>query len=128
MITENHDQIPTLGRLARRTLGTCIGALENRAELFAVEFDEENNRALKMVIFGAAAMFMGMMAVLLVTALIIFLVPEADRKWAALGFVVFYLAGAVGAGLAVKSLLKHTPFAESLNQIKKDAEFLDAFK
>ena len=125
---ENHDQIPTLGRLARRTLGTCIGAIENRAELFAVEFDEENNRVLKMVIFGAGGMFMAMLAVLLGTGLIIFIVPEAARPWAALGFAIFYLVGAVGAGLAVKSLLKHTPFAESLNQIKKDAEFLDAFK
>jgi hypothetical protein len=34
----------------------------------------------------------------------------------------------MAAGLVVKGLLKRAPFAESLNQLKKDAELLDAFK
>jgi uncharacterized membrane protein YqjE len=127
-MTETDHQLPTLGRLARRTLSTCIGAVENRAELFAVEFEEEYDRLMKMVMFGVIGVFLAMMTILLVTALVIFLVAEPYRVWAALGFAVFYLAGAAGAGLAVKGLLKQTPFAESLNQIKKDAELLDAFK
>lgn len=127
-MTENNHQIPTLGRLARRTLGTCIGALENRAELFALELEEENDRVLKMVVFGVTGLFLGMMTVLLLTALIVFLVPLAVRPWAALGFAIFYLAGAVAAGLAVKTLVKKAPFSESLKQLKKDAEFLDTFK
>jgi uncharacterized membrane protein YqjE len=127
MIEADH-QLPTLGRLARRTLSTCIGALENRAELFALEFEEENDRLMRLVMFGVAGLFFAMMTVLLVTALVIFLVPDAYRVWAALGFAVLYLAGAAGAGFMVKGLLKQTPFAESLNQIKKDAEILDAFK
>lgn len=125
---QREQQLPTLGRLARRTVSTCLGALQNRAELFALEFEEENDRLMKMVIFGVMGMFLGMMTILLVTALVIFLVPEEHRVWAALGFAVLYLAGAVGSGLAVKGLLKQTPFAESLKQIKKDSELLDAFK
>jgi uncharacterized membrane protein YqjE len=122
------EQMPTLGRLARRTGATCLGALQNRAELFAVEFEEENDRLLKLVLFGLGAMFLAVLTVLLVTGMVIFLVPEAYRVWAALGFAVLYFLGTVGALLAIKSLLKQTPFAESLNQIKKDAELLDAFK
>lgn len=127
-MTTSEDQIPTLGRLARRTAATCLGALENRAELFAVEFQEENDRLLKLVLFGVGALFLGMMTVILVTGLIIFVVPEDYRVWAALGFAVFYFLGAVVAVLAIKALLKHAPFAESLNQIKQDAELLDALK
>jgi uncharacterized membrane protein YqjE len=127
MIETDH-QLPTLGRLARRTVSTCIGALENRAELLALEFEEENDRVMKLVLFGVGGMFLGMMTVLLLTAVIIFLMPEPDRIWAALGFAVLYLAGAIGAGLVIKKLLKQTPFSESLNQIKKDAELLNAFK
>lgn len=127
-MTTAEEQIPTLGRLARRTAATCLGALENRAELFAVEFQEENDRLLKLVLFGVGALFLGMMTVLLVTGLIIFVVPQDDRVWAALGFAVFYFLGAVAAVLAIKGQLKQAPFAESLNQIKKDAELLDAFK
>ncbi|HXS67424.1 MAG TPA: phage holin family protein [Candidatus Polarisedimenticolia bacterium] len=127
-MTDTEQPLPTLGRLTRRILATFIGALENRAELFAVEFEEENDRILKLVMFGVGGCFLTMMGILLITAVIIFVVPEPDRIWAALGFAIFYLAGAVAAGLAVKKLIKHIPFSESLNQIKKDAQALDAFK
>jgi uncharacterized membrane protein YqjE len=126
MIAE--DEIPTLGRLARRTAATFLGALQNRAELLAVEFEEEHDRMLKLVLFGISALFFAMLSILLVTATIIFLVPEAYRVYAALGFAVLYLLAAVAAIFAVKGLLKKKPFAESLDQFKKDAELLDAFK
>ncbi len=127
-MTETDQSLPTLGRLAQRTLATFAGALRNRAELFTVEFEEENDRILKLVLIGAGGCFLGMMAVMLLTAIIIFLVPEAQRVWAALVFAVLYLAGAVAAVFTVKKLVKQTPFSESLNQIKKDAQLLDAFK
>lgn len=126
MIAE--EQIPTLGRLARRTTATILGALQNRAELLAVEFEEENDRMLKLVLFGVGALFFAMLTVLLITATIIFLVPEEDRVYAALGFAVLYLIGTVSAIVVLKGLLKRTPFAESLDQFKKDAELLDALK
>jgi len=127
-MTDTDQPMPTLGRLTRRTVGTLIGAFENRAELFAVEFEEENDRLLRMVVFGVTTLFLAMMTVLLLTGIIIFVVPDAYRIYAAVAFAVLYLAGAVAAGMAVKKLNKQAPFAESLKQIKKDAEFLDTFK
>lgn len=127
-MTDTDNQLPTLGRLARRTLSTFIGALENRAELFAVEFEEENDRVLKMVFFAVTGLFLGMMTVVLVTGMVIFLVPEAYRIYTAVAFAVLYLSGAAFAGLTVKKLIKKAPFAESLNQIKKDAQLLDTLK
>jgi uncharacterized membrane protein YqjE len=121
-------QLPTLGRLAHRTAATIVGALQNRAELFAVEFEEENDRVLKMVLFGVGALFLSGMGILLLTGTIIFLVPEQYRVYAAGGFTLLYLGGGAAAGLTVKSLVKKTAFSESLNQLKKDAEILDAFK
>jgi len=126
--TDTDYQLPTLGRLARRTVGTLVGALQNRAELFAVEFEEENDRLLKMVIFGVSALFLLGMAVLLLTGTIIFLVPEQYRVYAAAGFTLLYFGAGAGAVFTVKNLLKKTPFAESLKQLKKDAEVLDTFK
>jgi len=126
--TDTEYQLPTLGRLARRTAATIVGALQNRAELFAVEFEEENDRLLKMVILGVGALFFLGMAVLLLTGTIIFLVPEQYRAYAAGGFTLLYLLGGIGAALTVKKLVKKTPFTESLKQLKKDAEILDSFK
>lgn len=122
------EQLPTLGRLARRTFSTCLGALQNRAELLAVEFEEEHDRVLRLVLCGIIALFCVMMALLLLTAVIIFLFPEEYRVYAALGFGVLYVLGAAAAGIVLKDLLNRTPFAESLNQLKKDADLLDAFK
>jgi len=124
----DEQQLPTLGRLARRTVATCLGAFQNRTELLALEFEEENDRLLRLVIFGVSGLFLAMMTLLLITATIIFLFPEADRIWAALGFAALYLVGTVAAGIIIRGLLKRVPFVESINQIKKDGELLDAFK
>ena len=127
--TETTDyQLPTLGRLAHRTAATIVGALQNRAELLTVEFEEQTGRLLKMVVLAVGALFLTGMFLLLITGTIIFLVPEQDRVYAAGGFAAFYLIAAVAAGLSIKSLLKSPPFCESLRQFKKDAEILDAFK
>jgi len=69
-----------------------------------------------------------MMTTMLITATVIFLVPEESRVYATLGFAGFYLAGTVAAVWLLKGLLKRTPFAESLNQLRKDSEILDALK
>jgi uncharacterized membrane protein YqjE len=121
-------QTPTFGKLASRTIGTCLGALENRAELFVVEFEEESERMLQLVIFAAGGLFLGMMTMFLVTGIIIFVVPPEYRLYVAVGLAVLYLAGTVTAVFTVKKLLQKTPFAESLKQIKKDAELLEALK
>jgi len=126
--TDTENELPTVGRLARRTAATILGALQNRAELFTVEFEEENDRILKMVICAVGAVFLAMMAMLLITGTVIFLVPEAYRVYAAGGFAVLYLGGAGAAVLIMKKLVKTPPFSESLNQFKKDAELLDTFK
>jgi len=128
MITDTCNDTPSVGRLARKTLGTTLGALENRLELFMVEMQEEKGRILGVVLAGIGALFLAMMTVLLLTATIIFLVPPESRLWAAIGFTVFYLVGTIAAIFSLKSLLKRVPFSESLGQIRKDREILDVFK
>ena len=126
--TETENQLPTLGRLARRTASTIVGAIQNRAELFTLEFEEENDRLLKMVICAVGGLFLAMMALLLITGTVIFLTPEQYRVYTAAGFAALYLAGAIAAGVMIKKLIKAPPFAESLKQLRKDSELLDAFK
>src|SRR5690242_5415503 len=103
---ETRNQTPSLAGLARKTFATGLGALENRAELFMVEMQEEKGRVLGLVLVGVGALFLAMMTMLLLTGTIIFLVPEESRLWAAVGFTVFYLAGTIGAVFALKAMLK----------------------
>ena len=126
--TDRDYQLPTLGRLAKRITATLLGSLHNRAELFTVACEEENKRLLKVLLLGVGALFLGEMAMLLLTSTIIFLMPERYRVYAAAGFTLLYLVGATGAVLAIKKLTKTSPFAESLKQLKKDSELLKALK
>jgi len=88
-------------RLARRTVSTCIGRLENRAELFrSWEFEEETTGD-KLVMFGVGGLLSNDS-------------PAGDRNHyllsprlsvnAAFGWVL--ISQEPGAGLAVKNLLK----------------------
>lgn len=128
IMTETENGAPSVTRLTRKTLTTALGALENRAELFMVELQEERGRTINLIVLGIGALFLAMMTVLLLTAIVIFLVPDAYRLYAAIGFTVLYLAGTLGAVFGMKSLLKRVPFSDSLGQVRKDRELLDVFK
>lgn len=128
MITETDNELPSLGRLTRRVLATGLGALQNRGELFLVELQEEKGRLLKLILVGVGALFLAMMTALLITGTVIFLLPEDVRIWGVIGFTVLYLGATIWAILTLKGALKNIPFAESLHQIKKDSELLDAIK
>jgi uncharacterized membrane protein YqjE len=85
--------------------------------LFTVEFEEENGRLLKMVIFGMSAVFLGMMGLLMVTGTIIFLVPEPYRLYAAIAFSVLYLGGAAAARIGPRHAGKPAGGAEPFQEI-----------
>jgi uncharacterized membrane protein YqjE len=110
----------TLGRLAQ----AGVGALRVRAELLAVEWQEERLRLTHVMLLGVGAALLGMMGLLLLTAIIIFLFPVELRLWAAGGLMLLYWLGAVGAWVKLRSLLDQQPFTETIEQTRKDAECL----
>jgi uncharacterized membrane protein YqjE len=126
----NPPNPPGLFSLFRRMGITAVSALQNRAELLAVELREENLRLVELFIWGLTACFLGLMFLIVVTFTVIYLFSPNYRVFAALGFCVLYLAGAVFALLNLKALAKSasTPFADSIGEIKKDAEWLESLK
>lgn len=110
------------GRLAR----TGVGALRNRIELFAVEWQEERARLVELIIWLVALLFLGMLGVLLLTVTIILLFPPEYRLYVAGGFTLLYLIGAGVAMAVVKSVLKQEPFTETIEQARKDGAWLDS--
>ena len=117
-----------LGTLASRIGKTTLGALTNRGELLAVEWQQEKARLTQLLILAIGLMFLGMLGALLLTATIIFLFPEEARLYVAAGFTILYLGGAGFALFKVMKLVKQEPFEESLKQLRKDRSLLDVFE
>jgi uncharacterized membrane protein YqjE len=127
-MTGNNHEPPGFADLVSRIGRTGLGALHNRGELFAVEWQEEKARLTELMIWCFAVLFFGTMALILLTGVIIFLLPEEYRVFAAAGFTLCYLIGAVVAVVTVRGLLKHEPFAESIEQVKKDSLCLESLR
>jgi len=117
---------PGLLDSGRRFLDDALGAFYNRLELLVVELGEEKTKLVEALICVAAALFFAMMTVLVLTATVILLFREEWRVYAAGGFCVVYLAGAIWSYLVLKNRLKQSgvPFAETINELKKDREWL----
>lgn len=118
---------PGLFSLLRRVARTGSGAVQNRFELLSVEWQQERARLTALLFWSAVLAFMGLAAVILLTATVLFLVPEDYRVWAAAGFTLVYLGGALVAWLTLKKVLKEDPFPETLHQLKQDGVWLDSF-
>jgi len=127
MAEDNHHP-PGLLSLVQRLAFSGVGALRNRGELLAVEWQEERARLTQVMLMAAGFGFLAMLGVLLLTATVIFLVPEDKRIYVTAGFTVLYLLGAVAAWLSLRSLLQRAPFAESLDQVQKDRIWLETLR
>jgi len=124
----DNNESTGLGTLVNRLGRTALGALENRGELLAVEWQEEKAHLIQLVVLAVALLFLAMLGMLALSATIIFLFPPEYRVYAAAGFTVLYLAAAVAVFFSMKSILKHEPFSESLKQIRRDRALLDVFE
>jgi len=117
---------PRLFHSLRRLADTGLAALQNRVELFALEFREEQSHAAGVLIWGLAAVLFGVVTVVVLTGTIILLFSPESRVYVAAGFCLLYFLGAVTAILGLKSRLKNRPepFSETINQMKKDRQWL----
>jgi uncharacterized membrane protein YqjE len=126
----DNNHAPGFLDVGRRLLRTGFGALQNRAELFSVELQEEKSRLLEVLFWSLVSLFLAVVGIVTLTGTIIFLFREDLRIYAAAGFGFLYLIGAIAALFGVKSLLTNgsVPFSETLDQLRKDRECLDSLK
>jgi uncharacterized membrane protein YqjE len=110
----------------RKLLDTGLAALQTRTELFAVEFKEEKEQVLELVMWVMIVLFFAIMTMVVLTATIIFAFPEDRRVYVAGTLAFLYLVGAVWAFLTLRTRLKNRPipFSASVDEIKKDREWL----
>jgi uncharacterized membrane protein YqjE len=124
MIAGPEETSPGLLKSLRRLVTTLGAILENRVELFAVELHEQRHRMVELLMLAGGALVLGTLAVVVFSAVLLWLFAEPYRVYAAAGLGVLYLAGAIILVLRLKRRLTAEPFPETLNQIKKDCEWM----
>lgn len=122
------DEPPRPGIFASlRRLGDAgLALLQNRAELFAVELEEQKIRLIRLLVLVAVAVFFANTAILVITATIIFIVSPGARVQVMIGLSLFYFLAAAAAFLILRKELKEAPppFEGTVNEIKKDRQWL----
>jgi len=107
----------------RSLLGTALAMFQSRIELIAVELREEKKRALAVVAWGVALVFLSFMTVVALMGTVVFLLWE-NALAVLVGFSAFFVASAVGSFLVIRNQLKKIPFGETVDQLKKDRELI----
>lgn len=104
-------------------LGTTLAVIESRVELITLELKELKGRALSVVAWGMALVFLAFMTLISIMALVVFLLW--DQAAAVLGgFSAFFIIAAIGSFLAAKNQLKKIPFGDTVDQLRKDREMV----
>jgi uncharacterized membrane protein YqjE len=107
----------------RRMFDNAVGAVHSRLELVVVELQEERERAVNVLIWSGVLLFLVFMAIVAFTFCVILALWQY-AVWVGLSFGVFYLIAAAIVASVVRNRLKTPMFGESMNQLRKDREWL----
>src|SRR5436190_21806122 len=117
-----------LGSSFRRVCEAMLMAMENRIELFAVELQEEKAWLVSTLIWCAAAIFFGGLAILLVVGAIVYLSPEGARGWILAAFAVVFSFITINAVVGLRRSLrdKPPPFSDTIGELRKAIDWIRA--
>jgi len=107
----------TISRMFK-TLGEMV---ENRVELFLVEWEEERLRLLDALLLLMVGIVCVLMALIMATLVVVVIFWDTHRLLVLTLFILTYLSAAATAfGLLHSRLRRWRAFATTLEQIKKD--------
>ena len=112
----------------RRVSETFLGILRNRVELFALELQEEKSWLISTLLWSAATVFFGGLAILLVVGTVVFLAPESARGWILGGFALVFIFITINAvaGLLRSLRDKPPPLSDTLGELRKDIDWIQS--
>lgn len=113
-------------KMIKRMVGTLLTMLQTRAELLAVEVEEEVQRLFGYLILSLVALFCFGIAVLLAIVLVIILFWDTHRVAVVAGLMGFFGVVAVAVGWRVCNSFHNKPrfLAATLDEMSKDIEAL----
>jgi uncharacterized membrane protein YqjE len=112
----------------RRMAETALRTLQNRIELFAAELQEEKSWLIATLLWAAAVVFFGGVAIILVVGTVTYLAPEGARPWVLCGFSAVFVYLAINAVMGLRRSLrdKPPPMADTINELKKDLDWIQS--
>ena len=112
----------------RRIAATALSTVHNRIELFALELREEKLWLITTVLWAAAVVFFGLVAMLMVSFTVVFLCPRQARPYVLVGLCLIYIAAALSTISCLRRQLKNHPpsFSDTLSEIKKDITWIQS--
>lgn len=101
-----------------------LGTAQDRLRLFAVELQEEKLRLVQILLFTAAIVLAGIMALTFASLTLAFVFWESDRLLVLLGLTGFYVVALAALALLFRRFLRRQmpPFAATLEEFKHDRE------
>jgi uncharacterized membrane protein YqjE len=110
----------------RRLGSTLIETLHSRAELLSLELQRERGRVVRLLLLGVIAFFFLLLGALTATMFMVVLFWESQRLVVIGFFALLYLGIAVGLAMYAKreAGAAKRPFADTVEQLKRDREYL----
>ena len=112
----------------RRSGELLLRTLQNRAELFGLELEEEGRWAVSALVWTAAFIFFAVLSIVIITVTLVMIIPEPLRLWALLGFSALYLFIAVYTFVGLKKHFrnKRPALSDTVNELKKDLDWIQS--
>lgn len=110
----------------RRMIETVLRTAQNRVELFALELREEKAWLVSTLLWAAAAVFFGGLAIIAVVATVVYVSPENARPWVLGGFALLFVYLAVNSFIGLRRSMenKKPPMSDTIGELKKDIEWI----
>lgn len=126
-MTENDRTTPPRPSL-RRLAEALLEIVQSRIELIGIELTQETQRLMGVAFLGLAAMLLGVLALVSLTALVIVIFWDTYRLQAMFGIFIGYLLLAGWCATRARDILREAPvpFEATLTELEKDRNALRA--
>jgi len=123
---ETEHSSPGILASARRLADTFLSTVQNRVELFALELQEEKSWLVSTLLWAAAMIFFGGLAIIFTVGTIVLFAPENVRPWVLGVFAAVFLYLGINAFVGLRRSLrdKSPPLSDTVGELKKDIEWI----